>query len=175
MRREENWKTAKQAIRWFSLMVLVLFLFFTWECGVKSVKPNAGYEAVLIEKPILPSWLVGKGGVNRAPVYPGRKYVWWTTDHIMVYMLPDRIDMEFDDMMTKSGVPVSFHIVATIRVTNSADLVEHWGADVDDKGNWGFWLRNLDQPIRTAVRDSVKKREMQEMAIDQSAADAVVS
>jgi hypothetical protein len=31
----------------------------------------------------------------------------------------------------------------------------------------------VDQPLRTAVRDSVKKRDMQEMAISQTAADDV--
>jgi regulator of protease activity HflC (stomatin/prohibitin superfamily) len=76
-------------------------------------------------------------------------------------------------MMTKSGVPVSFHVVATFRIIDSVKLVSQFGADRDDKGKWGFWDRNLDQPLRTAVRDSVKKREMQEMAISQTAADDV--
>jgi hypothetical protein len=89
-------------------------------------------------------------------------------------MLPQRIDMEFDDMMTKSGVPVSFHVVATYRVVDSVKLVGKYGADVDEKtGIPGFWDRNIDQPLRTAVRDSVKQRDMQDMAISQTAADAV--
>jgi regulator of protease activity HflC (stomatin/prohibitin superfamily) len=88
-------------------------------------------------------------------------------------MLPQRIDVEFDDMMTKSGVPVDFHVVISFEVTNSVTLVSKFGADRDEKGNWGFWNRNLDQPIRTAVRDAVKKRDMQQMAIDQTAADSV--
>jgi regulator of protease activity HflC (stomatin/prohibitin superfamily) len=96
-----------------------------------------------------------------------------TSTAIDVSMLPQRFDMEFDDMMTKSGVPVNFHVVATCQITDSVKLVKSFGADRDDKGEWGFWNRSLDQPIRTAVRDSVKRRDMQEMAIDQSAADAV--
>ncbi|MFY9854852.1 MAG: SPFH domain-containing protein [Terracidiphilus sp.] len=96
-----------------------------------------------------------------------------TSDAIDVNMLPQRVDMEFDDMMTKSGVPVSFHVVATFAVIDSVKLVSKFGADRDDKGGWGFWERNIDQPLRTAVRDSVKQRDMQEMAISQTAADAV--
>jgi hypothetical protein len=75
-------------------------------------------------------------------------------------------------------VPVSFHVVATFKVTDPVKLVSQFGADRDTNkdGNlsgWGFWTRNLDQPMSNAVRDAVKKRDMQEMAISQTAADAV--
>jgi regulator of protease activity HflC (stomatin/prohibitin superfamily) len=103
----------------------------------------------------------------------GREYGAITSEAIDVDILPQRIDMEFDDMMTRSGVPVSFHVVALFKVVDPVLLVSQFGADRDDKGRWGFWDRNLDQPLRTAVRDSVKQRDMQEMAISQTAADVV--
>lgn len=131
--------------------------------------PNAGHEAVWMEKPLF----FGHGGVNQTPVMAGREYGAITSEAIDVDMLPQRIDMQFDDMMTKSGVPVSFHVVAQFKVVDPVKLVSQFGADRDDKGSWGFWDRNLDQPLRTAVRDSVKQRDMQEMAISQTAADAV--
>jgi len=137
--------------------------------GCSVAAPNAGHEAVWVEKP----FLFGHGGIDQTPVTAGRAYGAITSDAIDVDMLPQRIDMEFDDMMTKSGVPVSFHVVAQFKVTDPVRLVSGFGADRDDKGNWGFWDRNLDQPLRTAVRDSVKQRDMQEMAISQTAADAV--
>ncbi|MGA3133030.1 MAG: SPFH domain-containing protein [Terracidiphilus sp.] len=136
-------------------------------CSVAS--PDAGHAAVWVEKP----WFFGHGGIDPIPVTTGRSYGAITSSAVDVNMLPQRVDMEFDDMMTKSGVPVSFHVVLAFKVTDPVKLVTQYGADVDDKGNWGFWQRNLDQPIRTAVRDAVKKRDMQEMAIDQTAADAV--
>ena len=136
-------------------------------CSVAS--PNAGHEAVWMEKPVF----FGHGGVDQTPVMAGREYGALTSDAIDVEMLPQRVDMEFDDMMTSSGVPVSFHVVATFKVTDPVKLVSQFGADRDEKNNWGFWARNLDQPISNAVRDSVKKRDMQEMAISQTAADAV--
>lgn len=138
-------------------------------CSVAS--PDAGHTAVWVEKP----WFFGHGGIDPTPITTGRSYGALTSDAVDVNMLPQRVDMEFDDMMTKSGVPVSFHVVLAFKITDPVKLVTQFGADVDDKGNWGFWNRNLDQPIRTAVRDSVKKRDMQEMAIDQTAADAVGS
>ena len=137
--------------------------------GCSVAAPDAGHEGVWIKKPMF----FGHGGVDPNPVKTGRSYGAMTSDAIDVSMLPQRIDMEFDDMMTKSGVPVSFHVVATFRIIDSVKLVTSFGADRDDKGDWGFWNRNVDQPLRTAVRDSVKQRDMQEMAISQTAADAV--
>jgi hypothetical protein len=136
-------------------------------CSVAS--PDAGHEAVWVEKPMI----VGHGGINPIPVTTGRSYGWLTSNAIDVNMQPQRVDMEFDDMMTSSGVPVSFHVVAQFKVTDAVKLVSAFGADRDSDGKWGFWDRNMDQPLRTAVRDSVKKRDMQEMAISQTAADAV--
>jgi hypothetical protein len=137
--------------------------------GCTVASPNAGHEAVWMEKPIL----FGHGGVDQTPVTAGREYGAITSDAIDVDMLPQRVDMEFDDMMTSSGVPVSFHVVATFKVADPVRLVSGFGADRTDKGDWGFWMRNLDQPMSNAVRDAVKKRDMQEMAISQTAADAV--
>lgn len=137
--------------------------------GCTVASPNAGHEVVWVEKPLF----FGHGGVDQTPVTAGREYGAMTTDAIDVDMLPQRVDMEFDDMMTSSGVPVSFHVVATFKVTDPVRLVSGFGADRDNSGDWGFWTRNLDQPMQNAVRDSVKKRDMQEMAISQTAADAV--
>jgi hypothetical protein len=151
----------------FLVMLSAAALLGMAGCSVAS--PDAGHQAVWVEKPIL----FGHGGVDQSPVLPGREFGALTSQAIDVNMLPQRVDMEFDDMMTKSGVPVSFHVVATFAVTDSVKLVSRFGADYDDKGGWGFWNRNIDQPLRTAVRDSVKQRDMQEMAISQTAADAV--
>jgi hypothetical protein len=139
--------------------------------GCTVASPDAGHEAVWVKKPVI----FGHGGVDPTPVKTGREFGATTSDAIDVNMLPQRADLEFDDIMTRSGVPVSFHVVGTFRITDSVKLVEKFGADWDEKTGWGFWTRNLDQPIRTAVRDAVKKHDMQEMAISQTAADQVGS
>jgi hypothetical protein len=151
------------------LSVLLFGLAMGGMTGCTTAAPNAGHQVVWVEKPLI----FGHGGVDQTPVTAGREYGAFTSDAIDVNMLPQRVDMEFDDMMTSSGVPVSFHVVATFKITDPVRLVSGFGADRDDNGNWGFWKRNLDQPMANAVRDAVKKRDMQEMAISQTAADAV--
>lgn len=151
-----------------SAVTVAGLMALTMACSVAA--PDAGHEAVWVEKP----WFFGHGGVSPEPVKTGREYGAPSSTAFDVNMQPQRVDMEFDDMMTKSGVPVNFHVVATFRVTDSVALVSKYGVDANGNAA-GFWQRNLDQPIRTAVRDSVKQREMQEMAISQTAADAVGS
>jgi len=134
-----------------------------------SVVPDPGVEAVLTRKPLF----FGHGGVDPTPIQTGRSYVAFTTDVQYVNVQPQRVDMTFDDLMTSNGVPIDFHAVFSYRVTDSVKLVKDFGADYIDRVGPGFFVRNLDQPFRTAVRDAVKKREMQAMAITASAAEEV--
>lgn len=141
--------------------------------GCNSVAPDAGQEAVIIRKPIL----VGHGGVDPTPIKTGRSFFALTTDAIYVNMQPQRVDLVFDDLMTSSGVPIDFHAVFSYQVLDSVKLVQHFGNDIteftDKTTQPGWFARNLDQPFRTAVRDAVKKRDMQAMAITAVAAEDV--
>jgi regulator of protease activity HflC (stomatin/prohibitin superfamily) len=135
-----------------------------------TVQPDAGHEAVLVRKPLI----FGSGGVDDTPVKTGLKYVAFTTDSVDVNMQPRRVDVEFTDLMTSDGVPIDFHAVLTLQVTDSVKLVRDFGADMGGaNGTPGFWTRNLDQPFRTAVRDAVKAHGMNEMAIQATAAEQV--
>ncbi|MSO51551.1 MAG: hypothetical protein CK533_00150 [Acidobacterium sp.] len=90
----------------------------------------------------------------------------------MLIVVPMHIDVEFSDLMTMDGVPIDFHSVLTVQVTDSVKLVRDFGQDFT--GNLpGFWIRNLEQPYRPAVRDAVKAHGMNEMAIQATAAEAV--
>lgn len=149
--------------RVLSLVALVVSV------GCGTVAPNAGHEAVLVRKPLV----FGRGGVDPTPVKTGLKYVAFTTSGVDVNMQPIRIDVEFDDLMTSDGVPIDFHSVITIQITDSVKLVRDFGADRGQDGVWGFWMRNLEQPYRTAVRDAVKAHGMNEMAIQATAAEDV--
>ena len=159
---------------WLVLVMVFLAVALFGVTGCSVANPDAGHQQVWVEKP----WFFGHGGVDQDSIATGRSYGALTSEAVDVNLYPQRVDMEFDDMMTKSGVPVSFHIVATFQVTNAVKLVQQFGAGryIDQNRNltgWEFWTNNIDQPLRNAVRDSVKKRGMQEMAIDQSAADDV--
>lgn len=148
------------------LSMIILAVLVT-ACG--TVEPDAGHEAVLVRKP----FFVGSGGVDSTPVKTGLKYVAVTTTGIDVNMQPLRIDAEFTDLMTLDGVPIDFHAVISLQITDSVKIVRDFGADMTEDRIPGFWVRNLDQPFRTAVRDSVKAHGMNEMAIQATAAEAV--
>ena len=150
-------------------LVLGTFGVFAALAACSTVQPDAGHEAVLVRKPLL----FGSGGVDETPVKTGLKYVAFTTEGIDVNMQPRRIDVEFTDLMTSDGVPIDFHAVLTVQVADSVKLVRDFGADMAGNGTPGFWLRNLDQPFRTAVRDAVKAHGMNEMAIQATAAEQV--
>ena len=144
------------------------FLVAAMAAACSTVQPDAGHEAVLVRKPLI----FGSGGVDPTPVKTGLKYIALPTQGIDVNMQPRRLDSELD-LMTSDGVPIDFHAVITLQVTDSVKLVRDFGADTVNNGTPGVWIRNLDQPFRTAVRDAVKAHGMNEMAIQATAADEV--
>lgn len=133
-----------------------------------SVEPNAGFEAVLTEKP----WFAGHGGVDPTPIRTGLTYVAVSTDATYVNMQPRQQELTFDDLFTADGVPLDFHAAVQYQVVDSVKLVSLFGND-DSAGGMGFFKRNLEQPFRMLVRDAVKKHGLNEMAINVTAAAAV--
>ena len=128
-----------------------------------TVKPDAGHEAVLTAKPLI----FGSGGVFDQTVKPGLQYVAWTTSATYVDMRPRQANVAFNDLMSRDGVPLDFDAAIRYKVIDAVKLVKNFGADEQ------WFARNLESPFRNAVRDAVKKRGMNEMAIDASAAEAV--
>ena len=146
------------------VVILGVFVLSGMMVACSTVQPDAGHEAVLVRKPLI----FGSGGVDPTPVKTGLKYVAFTTSGVDVNMQPRRIDVEFTDLMTSDGVPIDFHAVLTVQVIDSVKLVRDFGADMGE-GAPGFWMRNMEQPFRTAVRDAVKAHGMNEMAIQATA------
>jgi regulator of protease activity HflC (stomatin/prohibitin superfamily) len=129
--------------------------------GCSTYSPDAGHEVVLIEKP----YFFGHGGVNPNPVKTGRVYTAWSTEGEDVYMQPQKYEMESPDTMTSDGVPISFHAIMVLQVTDSVSLIKNFG------NKW--YENNLNEPFRTMVRQAVRKRGMNETAISTSALDAI--
>lgn len=146
------------------VLVAAVAAMMTGACSYAS--PGAGTEAVLVEQPLF----AGHGGVEDSPIKTGLTLTAFTTNAVYVNMQPERVDMSFDDMMTASGVPVDFHVVLSMKCTDSVKLVRSFGSDGKIAS---VFTNNLEQPIRTAVRDAVKKHGMQEMAITAQAVDQV--
>lgn len=150
------------------LIGIIVLALVTVSCGTAS--PKAGEEAVLIYHP----WFFGHGGVDDTPIKTGLAWTAATTSTETVNMLPQQVGITFDDLMTSDGVPLDFHSAVQFRVTDSVRLVKEFGNDYyADHGSPGFFARNIEQPFRSAVRDSVKKRGLNEMAINFAAADEV--
>src|SRR5690348_6720110 len=129
--------------------------------GCKSIAPDAGHEVVLVEKPIF----FGHGGIDPQPVLAGRTFVAATTDGIDVNMQPVVYQQDLPDTMTADGVPVSFHAIMNIRVTDSVKLISQFGP------NW--YANNLDGPFMSLVRQQVRQHGMNEVAISASAIDTI--
>jgi regulator of protease activity HflC (stomatin/prohibitin superfamily) len=129
--------------------------------GCSSYSPDAGHEIVLVEKPLI----FGHGGVNPEPVRTGRSYAAITTDGIDVYMQPFKYETELPDTMTKDGVPITFHAIMVLKVTDSVMLIKSFGPD--------WYKNNLEEPFKTMVRQAVRRRGMNETAISTTALDDI--
>ena len=129
--------------------------------GCHSYAPNAGHEIVLVKKPIF----FGHGGVDPSPVKTGRTYAAISTDGVDVNMQPHKYDVNLPDTMTKDGVPIEFHAIMVLRVTDSVALIRSFGPE--------WYSNNLEEPFRTMVRQAVRKRGMNETAISTTALDEI--
>jgi len=129
--------------------------------GCSSYSPNAGHQIVLVEKPII----FGHGGVDPEPVTTGRTFTAVTTDGIDVNMQPQKFETELPDTMTSDGVPISFHAIMVLQITDSVSLIKNFGPE--------WYANNLEEPFKTMVRQAVRKRGMNETAISTTALDSI--
>jgi regulator of protease activity HflC (stomatin/prohibitin superfamily) len=129
--------------------------------GCHSYAPNAGHEIVLVKKPIF----FGHGGVDPDPVKTGRTYAAISTDGVDVNMQPQKYETELPDTMTRDGVPITFHAIMVLQVTDSVVLIKTFGPE--------WYANNLEEPFKTMVRQAVRKRGMNETAISTTALDEI--
>jgi regulator of protease activity HflC (stomatin/prohibitin superfamily) len=143
------------------MKIVLLVLLASLIGGCSAFTPDAGHEIVLIEKP----WFFGHGGVEPEPVKTGRTYGAVTTQGVDVYMQPQKLEVELPDTMTSDGVPITFHAIIIVQVTDSVSLIKNFGPD---------WYRNnMEEQFKTMVRQAVRTRGMNETAISTSALDAI--
>ncbi len=140
---------------------LAVAFVIAYAVGCKSFAPNAGHEIVMVRKPIF----FGHGGVAPDPVKTGRTYAAISTEGIDVNMQPQKFETELPDTMTSDGVPILFHAIMVLKVTDSVSLIKNFGPD--------WYSNNLEEPFKTMVRQSVRKRGMNETAISTTALDQI--
>jgi hypothetical protein len=129
--------------------------------GCSRFSPDAGHEIVLIQKP----WIFGHGGVDAVPIRTGLTFGAITTSGVDVYMQPQKFETELPDTMTSDGVPITFHAIMVLQVSDSVALIRNFGPD--------WYTNNLEEPFKTMVRQAVRKRGMNETAISTTALDAI--
>jgi regulator of protease activity HflC (stomatin/prohibitin superfamily) len=141
------------------LAVIAILAFFTVGCS--SYSPDAGHQIVLIQKP----YFFGHGGVEADPVTTGRSYTAVSTDGVDVNMQPQKYEVEMDDTMTSDGVPITFHAIVVLQVTDSVKLISTFGEK---------WYENdVLEPYKTMVRQTVRQHGMNETAISTTALDQI--
>lgn len=141
-------KVFKFAVSWMLLSVSVLLT------GCSGASPDAGQEAVLVDKP----WFFGHGGVRTEAISTGLTWVWLTTDVEYVNMYPEQHDMGFEDIMSSDGIPLDFNASLRIRVTDSVVMIKNFGPE---------WYKNtIAREFEKYVRKEVKAHTMREAAID---------
>lgn len=143
------------------ICIVVVLILCSCAMFINAVAPNAGQEAVLVHKPII----FGTGGVDPTPIKTGRQYVWFSTHHVMVNMLPQQLDINLDDFMSMDGVPLDFHAVIRLVVTDSVALVSKFGPD--------WYKNNVQAEFVNRTRQAVRKHGMNEVAIETKAIDAI--
>ena len=145
--------------RYFTFAVPLLLIF----SGCTVVSPDAGQQAVLIDKP----FIFGHGGVRDQPVLPGLTYAWFSTQKIYVNMFPQQYDGNFGDLMSSDGVPLDFHAIIRLQVIDPVVLVRDFGQD--------WYKNNVEQEFFNRVRSAVKKHGMNETAIQTTAIEEIDS
>lgn len=143
------------------LAALLLLTVVGSVIGLTTAEPDAGHEAVLVEKP----FLFGSGGVDDTPITTGRKFIARTTTAIYINMQPQQFPVHFDDLMSSDGVPLDFDAVIRLQVTNSVILIKNFGP------HW--YDNNIEKEFANRVRQAVRKHGMNDTAISTSAIEAI--
>lgn len=89
-------------VKWGVTAVIAIALLILGSCSFERVQPDAGFEAVLVKKPIF----FGHGGIDPTPVKTGSAYIARTTQAIMVNMQPQQFSFAAEDMMSENGIPL---------------------------------------------------------------------
>jgi len=143
------------------VLTIALSVLALGAAGCRGVGPDAGYEAVLVQKP----WIFGHGGVADEPVSTGLSFVAFTTSPVYVNMQPLQYQVHFDDLMSADGVPLDFDAVIRLQITDSVKLIKHFGP------RW--YENNVEKEFANRVRQAVRRHGMNETAINTSAIEAI--
>jgi regulator of protease activity HflC (stomatin/prohibitin superfamily) len=142
----------------------------TTACSYADI--DAGEAGVAVHHP----WLFGHGGVSDQVLTTGTELKAWSTEIVKISVTPTAFEVPFDNLMPSNSIPLDFHTVVRLQVTDPVELVKHWnGAAKNEKGEPSdYWFWGTIQPIYVNyVRQEVKKYDMNQLALTGEAVDNV--
>jgi regulator of protease activity HflC (stomatin/prohibitin superfamily) len=131
--------------------------------GCTTVTTEAGYESVLIKKPIM----FGTGGVVKEAYTTGREYAAPTTDYVSISVQPQTTKESFDDLITRDNNPVDFDVTVTyqIQAGKTPYLYETFGLK--------WYENNIKPQFRNFSRDFAKGYTMFDLTSNPATANAM--
>ena len=148
------------ALGGLAIMALVLW-GVTWLLFMKSVTVTPGNEVVFIDQP----YFVGHQGVRKETLKEGREFVWVTTKTAEVPVVPQSIEVTFDDISSRDNILLDFSTTIQYQITSPAELIEKFGAD--------WFKNNVLSQYSTIVRQAVKTQEMGDLMSNPQTATTV--
>ena len=129
------------------LGLLVALLITALFASCTTVSPDYGQEAVKIHKP----WFFGQGGVDMEPVETGLQYTWFSTDYVIVTMVPVKYDEPLDDVTSNDNTLLDFNTQIQIQVEDNKSpiLVKNYGIH--------FYENVIQEQYRNTVRSYISK------------------
>ena len=91
------------------------------------VAPAADEEAVLIYHPII--W--GHGGVDDEAIETGLAWCWWSTGSETFKIVPQKQQVDMEDLVSNDNTPLDFHtvIITQVKKGKSPVLLQNYGTD----------------------------------------------
>lgn len=129
------------------LMILAVAFISIASVSCHGVRPEAGEESVLIYKP----WFFGHGGVDMEPVQTGLTWCWWSTSSETFKIIPDKHQVDMEDLVSNDNTPLDFHtvIITQIKAGKSPVLLQNYGLE--------WFSTNLYNHYCNRVRDYVSQ------------------
>ena len=123
-------------------IIAVLFCATVLMTSCHGVEPDAGEEAVLIYKPILPG---STEGVDPEPVSTGLTWCVFSTEHVIYKIIPEKHQVDMDDLVTDNNTPVDIHsvIITQIIPGKSPILHENYGVDWFNTNLYNYYCNRV--------------------------------
>lgn len=142
----------------FVLILFLVFVGFSIAFGLSIVKPQVGYEVVLIDRPLF----FGKGGIQPEPVKTKTKITWKTTEQIHVKMKQYFSNVYIDQILSKEGVPIDINFTFGYTITDSVAMVSKFKENCSEN-----WFKEYFKPIvmEPFFSDVISKYSLEELKI----------